>query len=60
MSKAHEVGVLKNKLLFGKVYAQLEKSKGQDSIALYHLGEAIRLIHLVSTNVIGLAEYSSE
>lgn len=55
--KAHEVGILKDKHLFGTLYDLLKKSKGAENILLYHIGEVVRLTHVESTNIFGLNDF---
>lgn len=54
--KAHEIGVLKDKHLYGSIYQLLQKSKGPENVLLYHIGEIIRLTHIESTNIFGLKD----
>ncbi len=53
---AHAVHVLKDKLLRQDCYGLLQKKKGVENVALFHIGEIIRLIHLCSTVIFGLLE----
>ncbi len=54
--KANKIGILKDRLLYSDLYSLLRKSKGEDNIILYQLGEIIRLIHLVSINLFSFVE----
>lgn len=56
LETANKIGILKDKLLYSNLYSLLRKSKGEDNIVLYHLGEIIRLIHLASINLFGFVE----
>ena len=49
---AHQIGTLKTELL-GEVKKQLKLKKGEDNVALYHIGEIVRLIHTSSTVIFG-------
>ena len=56
LDKAHQVGMLKDKLLYEDLYNLFQITKGPENILLYHLGEIIRLIHMQSTNMFGLID----
>ncbi len=54
IDKAHQIGILKDNLIYGKIYKLIQKSRGPENVLLYHIGEIVRLIHMQSTNLFGL------
>lgn len=50
LRKFHDVGVMKNKLIFGRLYDLLSSRRGVDNVICYHLGEIVRLTQMSSTN----------
>lgn len=52
LEKAHQIGKKKDELLFKQLYKTIKNSP--DAATLYHIGEIIRLTHLISTNIFGL------
>tara|TARA_Y100000310_G_scaffold42446_1_gene39736 strand:- start:1960 stop:2898 length:939 start_codon:yes stop_codon:yes gene_type:complete len=56
LEKAHQIGVIKDKLIFSSIYDKLTSTKGSENIILYHTGEIVRLIHLASINIFGLTD----
>tara|TARA_Y100000034_G_C6907887_1_gene421903 strand:- start:5724 stop:6662 length:939 start_codon:yes stop_codon:yes gene_type:complete len=56
LNKSHKIGLLKNEIIFDKIYKLLQKTRGVENIILYHLGEIMRLIHMESTNIFGLTD----
>ena len=54
INKAHKLGTLKDKLIYGDFYSLVQKKKGPENVALHHVAEIVRLIHMQSTNLFGL------
>jgi phosphate uptake regulator len=55
IEKIDEIELLREKLI-SSVYKLLEKKKGAENVAIYHMGEIIRLIHLTSINIINISD----
>jgi len=56
LDKIHQIAMLKDALIAGKLYTFLQKCSGPENVLLYHIGEFIRTTHMSSITLFGLID----